>query len=180
MTKDQFLSELERKLKHLPADERADAVEFYREYFEEAGVENEQRVIAELKSPSHIASKILAEFAEKEMTAGKQAQKAQKQSFSNGVWFTVLALCAAPIALPFLFAIVLIVFVLFVVLASFLVAFLCIAAALVITAFYIFFGFPLAAGFLFGGALISAGIAVLLVLMIKNLASFIVKKLARK
>ena len=49
MTKDQFLSELERKLKHLPADERADAVEFYREYFEEAGVENEQRVIAELK-----------------------------------------------------------------------------------------------------------------------------------
>ena len=59
MTKDQFLSELERKLKHLPADERADAVEFYREYFEEAGVENEQRVIAELKSPSHIASKSL-------------------------------------------------------------------------------------------------------------------------
>lgn len=179
MTKEQFLHDLEKKLKHLPANERADAVQFYREYFEEAGPENEQRVIAELKSPAHIASKILAEFAEREMDAGKKAHKKQKRSFGNGILFAMLALCAAPIALPLLTVVVVSVVTVFAVLTALVFASVIVAAALAIAAFAALFSFPVWTFVLLGGALVSAGISILLILLIKHFVSFIIKRLAR-
>lgn len=179
MTKEQFLYELEKKLKHLPADERADAVQFYREYFEEAGAENEQRVIAELKSPAHVASKILAEFAEREMDVGRKAHKKRKRSFGNGILFAMLALCAAPIALPLLSVVVVVVVTVFAVLTALVFASVIVAVALAIVSFIALFAYPVWTFLLLGGAFVSAGVSILLILLIKHFASFIIKKLAR-
>ena len=46
MTKEQFLFQLEQKLLDIPEDERAEAMEYYRDYFSDAGPENEEQVIA--------------------------------------------------------------------------------------------------------------------------------------
>ena len=39
-------------MKDIPESERADALAYYNDYFEEAGVENEYQVIQELGSPA--------------------------------------------------------------------------------------------------------------------------------
>lgn len=58
MTKEQFLFQLEQKLLDIPEDERAEAMEYYRDYFSDAGPENEEQVIAELGSPDKVAASI--------------------------------------------------------------------------------------------------------------------------
>ncbi len=62
MKKEEFLNELERRLSGISEEERADAVTFYRSYFEDAGEENEESVIAELESPEKVAESILKNF----------------------------------------------------------------------------------------------------------------------
>ena len=54
------MTALRDKLILLSPEEREDAVQFYEEYFDEAGTENEQAVLAELGSPEALAEKILS------------------------------------------------------------------------------------------------------------------------
>ncbi|MEH6944319.1 DUF1700 domain-containing protein [Bacillus sp. JJ722] len=96
MNKETYLKELEHKLKRLPIEEVEAALEYYNEYFDEAGVENVQLVIKELGSPSQVASKILADYAIKELD---NHPKSTKKGLS-AIWVIILAILATPIALP--------------------------------------------------------------------------------
>ena len=58
MKRDDFINELERLLMDIPEGDRIDAIEYYYDYFDEAGVENEQKVIRELGSPERVAQTI--------------------------------------------------------------------------------------------------------------------------
>ena len=60
MTRQEFMTALRDKLILLSPEEREDAVQFYEEYFDEAGAENEQAVLTELGSPEALAEKILS------------------------------------------------------------------------------------------------------------------------
>ena len=51
MKREEFLKQLEQLLDGISEEEKADALAFYRSYFEDAGEENEESVIAELESP---------------------------------------------------------------------------------------------------------------------------------
>lgn len=55
MSVDKFLDELRFLLSDLPEEEREEALDFYRCYFEDAGVENEASVMAELGSVEEVA-----------------------------------------------------------------------------------------------------------------------------
>lgn len=59
MKKYEYLSELEKRLSALPADARRDALNYYEEYFDAAGPENEDATAAELGDPAEAARKIL-------------------------------------------------------------------------------------------------------------------------
>ncbi len=61
MTRSEYLSELASHLISLPKEERDMAVNFYEEYFEEAGSENEQAVIDDLGKPFNLARSIIGE-----------------------------------------------------------------------------------------------------------------------
>lgn len=56
MDRKAFMRELEYLLQDISEDERQEALSFYENYFDEAGVENEQRVIQELGDPSRVAA----------------------------------------------------------------------------------------------------------------------------
>lgn len=56
MSRDEFMKELEYLLSDIPDGEKADAIEYYRDYLEEAGPENEEQVIREFGSPERIAA----------------------------------------------------------------------------------------------------------------------------
>lgn len=58
MNKEQYIKELDSLLRNIPAAERKEALSYYEEYFDDAGVENEQQVIDELGQPSKVAANI--------------------------------------------------------------------------------------------------------------------------
>lgn len=61
MSKEVFLQQLESCLL-MGSEEKDEVMNYYREYFEEAGPENEQAVIAELGDPAVLAEKLNREF----------------------------------------------------------------------------------------------------------------------
>lgn len=58
MNRIEFMAELEALLADIPAEEREEALQYYSDYFEDAGIENETHVIAELGSPQRVAGTI--------------------------------------------------------------------------------------------------------------------------
>lgn len=60
MNRQEFMNRLEYLLRGIPEEERADALAYYNDYFDEAGVENEDQVIQELGSPEQVAQTILS------------------------------------------------------------------------------------------------------------------------
>lgn len=58
MNKEQYMKELDSLLRNIPESERKEALSYYEEYFDDAGVENEQQVIEELGQPSKVAANI--------------------------------------------------------------------------------------------------------------------------
>ncbi|EFB75867.1 DUF1700 domain-containing protein [Subdoligranulum variabile] len=59
MRKYAYLARLEELLTALPAEERQEALNYYEEYFDAAGNENEEKTAEELGDPSEVARKIL-------------------------------------------------------------------------------------------------------------------------
>ena len=62
MNRHEFLQQTEKALCALPEEERANATAYLNEYFEDAGVEKEQDVIIELKSPQDVAAGIIDDY----------------------------------------------------------------------------------------------------------------------
>ena len=58
MNKESFLKRLDELLQDIDATEREEALNYYRDYFEDAGVEHEQEIINELESPEKVAQTI--------------------------------------------------------------------------------------------------------------------------
>lgn len=56
MNRVQFIERLKYLLQDIPEDERKDAIEYYENYFDEAGPEQEKSVIEELESPEKVAA----------------------------------------------------------------------------------------------------------------------------
>ena len=136
MNKTQYLSELKQHLRKLPAVELEEVMNYYTEYFEEAGPEKEAEIIQHLGNPKDLAKQIISECAIKAIDTTKNAGKKSL----DAIWIILLAICSAPIALPMV------------------VALLAVLSALAITAFTIVFTF-----FLVGFALVLAGIFTIVV-----------------
>ena len=62
MDRREYMEELEFLLQDLPYHEVRDALDYYYDYFNAAGKENESKVIAELGSPEKVAATIRAEL----------------------------------------------------------------------------------------------------------------------
>ena len=56
MTRDEFMKELAYLLQDIQDEDKDDAVQYYTDYFEEAGPDKEEEVIQELGSPERIAN----------------------------------------------------------------------------------------------------------------------------
>jgi len=97
MNKETYLQDLRKALKILPQYDRDEAVEFYEEYFEEAGVENEAKVIEELGEPKVLAKKILVDVVDKKYEEITGTQSAIK---SVGTPETVPEMAAGAAAVP--------------------------------------------------------------------------------
>lgn len=138
MNREEYLRQLQHYLKRLPKEDYDSAMEYFTEYFEEAGPEGEQSVIAELGTPKQAASELLSNLLNEQII---QPQK--QRSVGSVLMIVLLAICAAPIALPLAIAAVIILFALVLVIA-------CMAVCVLLLG---------VCGVLVGGKLILVGIA---------------------
>ncbi|MBO4474716.1 MAG: DUF1700 domain-containing protein, partial [Clostridiales bacterium] len=83
MNKETYLQELRKGLKILPQYDRDEAVEFYEEYFDEAGVENEARVIEELGDPKILAKKILVDLVDRRYEESLAASSSSENALAT-------------------------------------------------------------------------------------------------
>lgn len=77
MSREEFMKELENLLSDVSEEEKREALEYYRGYFEDAGKENEERILRELESPEKVAQTIKAD-----LETGKERQEETQQNTS--------------------------------------------------------------------------------------------------
>lgn len=73
MNKEEFMRQLEQLLIDVSEEEKKEALEYYRGYFEDAGEENEERILRELESPEKVAQTIKSD-----LEMGKDAHTEQQ------------------------------------------------------------------------------------------------------
>lgn len=71
MSRAEFMEKLKNLLADIPEGEREEALNYYEDYFDDAGVENEQQVIAALGSPEKVAETIKEGLNDSEGTQGE-------------------------------------------------------------------------------------------------------------
>lgn len=98
MTKVEYLAKLDRYLRKLPKDDYQEAMDYFREYFDEAGPENEEAVIAELGTPKEAARDIISRLLDEKIIDADATETPKK--WGTMVWIASLAVLATPVALP--------------------------------------------------------------------------------
>lgn len=99
MNREQYMKMLRKYLRRLPKEDFKRAIEYYEEYFEEAGIEHEAQAVSDLGTPEEAADSIIQNFAiENAASPVKSVKKGV-----NAAWVGVLAVFVAPVTLPVLF-----------------------------------------------------------------------------
>ena len=107
MKRTEYLAQLDKYLKKLPKKDYQEAMDYFVEYFDEAGPENEESVIAELGSPKEAAHDIMVNLLDKKI------EEDDPKSTTNVLQIAVLSILAAPLAIPLALVIGILVFVFF-------------------------------------------------------------------
>lgn len=127
MSKDEFLRGLRAALDGMTPEEIDSAIQYYEEYFDEAGPERESEILRELGSPQAVAAQIRVDITLRRMD-GPTPPSAKKGI--SAIWMVILAIFAAPIALPLAIAAVLMAFALVITVAAVLLALFIVVVAL--------------------------------------------------
>lgn len=96
MTKQEYMEQLEKRLRRLPREDFEHAVSYFEEYFADAGEENEAQAIEDLGTPQQAADQIIRDMA---MDYAAEPVHNVKKGF-HALWIVLLAICAAPAAVP--------------------------------------------------------------------------------
>lgn len=109
MSREEFMKQLETLLSDVPEEEKREALEYYRGYFEDAGEENEERILKELESPEKVAQTIKADLGmekddsesnsdKTEFATQKEAGKQENNDkFGRILLIVILAVITSPI-----------------------------------------------------------------------------------
>ena len=84
MTKVEYLAKLDWYLRKLPKDDYQEAMDYFREYFDESGPENEEAVIAELGTPKEATRGIISRLLD-EKIIDADATETPKKMGNNGL-----------------------------------------------------------------------------------------------
>lgn len=183
MDKETYIRILKKKLEGLPEEDIQDAVAYVTEYFDEAGVGNEQSVIEELGPPSKFAATIKADSATK-IVKGQKRSERPRTSLRKGMTI-FLGICAMPVALPVLFALIMLMFAFLMIIFAFGLVGICGVAALALGGIpmmikgFFSFGAPGMAMVSLGSGLLSIGIGILLCIASYKLITYLVPLFTR-
>ena len=186
MTKTEYLAKLTKYLRKLPQKDYEEALEYFMEYFEEAGPENEAQVIAELGTPKEAAHEVITRLLDEKIIEDKSSLRNK----TTILWIAILAVLASPVALPILLFFLAMLMTLLMIIFAVIVT----ALALLISGVYTFFTsfslssvslastlFGVGLGLLmFGGALLLLLVSFEICKLIVKLITLLIKWLIRK
>lgn len=135
MTKTEYLAKLTKYLRKLPQKDYEEALEYFMEYFEEAGPENEAQVIAELGTPKEAAHEVITRLLDEKIIEDKSSLRNK----TTILWIAILAVLASPVALPILLFFLAILMTLLMIIFAVIVTALALTFALLISGVYTFF-----------------------------------------
>ncbi len=84
MNREEFLRQLEQLLRDIPESERREAMEYYQNYFEDAGPEREAEIIEELGSPYEVAESIKKDLFGENYMREDVIKKKAGQNYDDG------------------------------------------------------------------------------------------------
>ena len=178
MTRTEYIAKLTKYLRKLPQKDYEEALEYFMEYFEEAGPENEAQVIAELGTPKEAAHEVISRLLDEKIIEDESSLRNK----TTILWIAILAVLASPVALPILLFFLAMIMTLLMIIFAVIVTALALTFALLISGVYTFFtSFSLLsvslASTLFGGGLglLMFGGALLLLLISFEICKLIVK-----
>lgn len=134
------MEQLRKYLKRLPKEDYENAIEYFSEYFDEAGPENEQQVMEELGEPKEAARELLLNLLQESVGDGKDStgeketelpaegsgnrrsaagqntaastsdSTKKKRSPGKIILLAILVLCASPVSLALMFSVLAVLF----------------------------------------------------------------------
>lgn len=189
MNRIEFMEQLDKLLSELPEGERSEAMQYYNDYFDDAGPEHEQEILQELGTPERVAQIIkdglfdknsekveytetgyhgatyekVMEIADRKKKSGGQTDN-QGDSVAKILLIIVLAIVALPVvigALGTLFGVLLAAAIVIGVFALLGVGFIIGGIVMFIYGIVKLFVIPLGAVTLMGGGMVLAGLGIL-------------------
>lgn len=111
MSYEEFLKQLEQLLLDVSVDERREALEYYRNYFEDAGKEREQEVLQELGSPKDAADSLKNDLKRTQEVKNEYVVSEKRSNNAGKTVFIILLLIfTSPLWISFVISIIAIVF----------------------------------------------------------------------
>jgi len=174
MTRTDYLTQLETYLHKLPEADRIEAMDYFKELFDDAGPEGEEELIASLGPPKEAAHDVLSNLLDKKVNEAP-AQKNDRQLLH----IALLALLVAPIGIPVGIALLMSIIGIFIAAVSVLIAFFAVSAAglilggvLLFESFYVLAESTSAFMLIFGGGLLAIGASSLVLLATSYVTRF--------
>ena len=158
MTRQEYMEQLKKYLKRLPKEDYENAIEYFSEYFDEAGPQKEQQVMKELGEPKEAARELLLnllqESVENDQDIVEEKAAVQPEAASGGkkrspgkiILLAILVLCASPVSLALL------------------VGVLAVLLAVVVTATAVIFSIGITGIAAIAGGIVTIGVGVSLIL----------------
>ena len=174
MTRTEYLNQLEAYLMQLPQADRIEAMDYFKELFDDAGPEGEEELIASLGSPKEAAHDILTTLLDKKINE-ENSSKNNRQV----IQIAILALLAAPIGIPVAIGLLMVIIGIFIAAISILLTFFAVSAAgmvlgavLLFESFYVLAESTSAFMLIFGGGLLAIGASSLVLLATSYVTRF--------
>ena len=174
MTRTEYLNQLETYLMKLPQADRIEAMDYFKELFDDAGPEGEEELMTSLGSPKEAAHDILTTLLDKKINE-ENSNKNNRQVLQ----IAILALLAAPIGIPVGIGLLMAIIGIFIAAVSALLAFFAVSAAglilggvLLFESFYVLAESTSAFTLIFGGGLLAIGASSLVLLATSYVTRF--------
>ena len=97
-----YLTELQRDLNQLNANDANDVLDFYTEYLQDGGFETYEEAASELGTPKQLSHKVLADYAIQAIDEpqANPATRNQPRHTARTIWLILLAIMSTPITIP--------------------------------------------------------------------------------
>ena len=97
MSRKDFLRQLEALLRDIPENERREALEYYNNYFEDAGPDREAQIIQELGSPRKVADSIKRDLFGENYEDIKRERQQREDRTTRNVLIAVIVVLTFPL-----------------------------------------------------------------------------------